>query len=172
MIGPVGIRLEGSEFLANLFRGIEPRVRDRIFRKAGRRSARPIIDAMRAGIPIRTGALKKSIGFVVRHYRASSKVVVVIGARWDFGAAGQRATENKIVPAKYIHLVDAPTAAQKKPYLARRGGKWMNIKKGRGPTVGVGFVERAATIGGPEAVRLAADELRAEVGAELDRTFK
>ena len=89
-------------------------------------AAKPIVDQAKANLTsmgaVRTGALRKSMGYVVRWYRKSGRLIAYIGAR-NIAYSGNisKKTASPIkdassiaegniiaVPSRYIHLVHNP----------------------------------------------------------------
>lgn len=67
-------------------------------------TARTIRSEMRAAAPVNTGALKKSITSSVKVYNNGSTIFGIIGI--DRKAVYIDGNGNKIIPHKYIHLVE------------------------------------------------------------------
>ena len=82
------------------------------FLSAARGAFRPFIDKARSMVPVRTGALKKSLGVKVKAYPSSKTIFAVAGARkgleYAVGASGKikRFAKGDIKPSRYIHLVE------------------------------------------------------------------
>ena len=97
----------GDKELLRAMRRLPSKVRSNVENKALRRVSKPMIAAVRAAAPVRSGQLRKSIGRVIRTYRRSGTKVAVIGPRHGFSKEWKGRT---IDPAKYGHLPE--TGAQ------------------------------------------------------------
>jgi hypothetical protein len=170
-VPPCAFVLQGSEHLASLLRGFDEKLQSRILERAARRSAKPAIQEIRAGLKAgikqrRTGLLVKSIGLVVRNYRSSGTVFVAVGAKRSvMGSYNGK----KVWPVKYFHLVDMPVKGQPGGYVRKSTGA--RIKKGRGPTEGLGVINRVAAGYSRKWQTDVANEIREEVNKELAKEF-
>jgi len=112
-------QVEGlGDILASL-RLLEKRIVNGGVSKALRAASKPIVEAMRAEVPVETGALKKSIGLKLRTYKGKRRVSV-IGAR----KRPYQTPLGKRVPANYAHLVEFGVA----PHDTREQKKVMGLK--------------------------------------------
>jgi hypothetical protein len=122
--------------------GMDLRDQTKVLSEAMGDASKPIVEQARANIDsgdiIRTGALRKAMGFVVRSYRNTGKLIAYIGAR-NIAYSGNVARKSasvirdasplsegniKVVPSKYIHLVHegfnnklTGTRVQGRPFL-------------------------------------------------------
>lgn len=114
-------KIEGLDDLNRNLQTFGWRVYRNTMKRAIRAAARPVVKAARAGAPVRTGALKKSINVRIKAYPRSETVVAVIGARTDVAASGhavvrrakgtskasfREAMRGKHKPYKIIRLVE------------------------------------------------------------------
>ena len=128
--------------IEQLMVGMDMKDRSKVLSDAMAVAAKPIVDQAKANLTsmgaIRTGALRKSMGYVVRWYRNSGRLIAYIGARniaYSGNVANKTASPIKdtsplakgnitVVPARYIHLVHNPfnnkltgRRTQGKPFL-------------------------------------------------------
>ena len=121
---------KGVAQIQRLMEGMDLRDQSKVLEGALSEASKPIVAASQANlssygknkrggiIGIRTGALRKSMGFIIKHYKNSGKLIAYIGAR-HMAFAGNipkrtatvirdtrplRPDETKVVPSKYIHL--------------------------------------------------------------------
>src|SRR5437660_1353222 len=107
----VRVKLKGVAEAISRMRHLKATIRNKITRKALGEVAKKINKDARAGIPVESGLLKKSEGWVTRTYRNSSTVVIMVGPRHGFKqlvtmkrgwGAGRQMWRD---PTKYAHLV-------------------------------------------------------------------
>jgi len=122
----------GTDALLRQLQGASMKAQEAVLVEALGEAAEPIVEEARANLSrmpglgpdsndaIRTGALRKSLGYIVRRYPRVGKLVAYIGARHIEYAASPdmkkattitgnrplKAGESKVVPAKYAHLVE------------------------------------------------------------------
>lgn len=114
---------QGVTQLQRLMEGMDLRDQTKVLEGALDAAAKPIVEASRREIDgddiIRTGALRKAMGYIVRSYPRTGKLVAYIGARhiaYAGNVSKQSAStirdtrplaegEIRVVPSKYIHLV-------------------------------------------------------------------
>ena len=89
-----------GEFKGQL-QAVQRALRNRILRKAITAGGRPVLKAMRARAPSRTGLTRRSLGTRTRTYRGSGVVVAIIGPRTRI-----RDPKTGHTPAKVAHLVE------------------------------------------------------------------
>jgi HK97 gp10 family phage protein len=120
--------------LGKLARLASQTTRSKILRKAVDVATRPILQAARAGVPQRTGFLKRSLKRTVKTYRSSGTVVALIGPGTGYrrqlekGRGGRLKVVSKkrerlggvyANPVRYAHLVELGTRRSRKlPFLA------------------------------------------------------
>ncbi len=82
---------------------IDQRVATKAVQDGQKETGQTITKSAKAGVPKRTGLLRKSIGYKVKTYRASKTVIVLIGPRkgYRFQVKGKW-----VNPTKYAHLVE------------------------------------------------------------------
>jgi HK97 gp10 family phage protein len=80
-------------------------VQNNMQRQAMRKAVRPMRAAIRRGVPVETGALKRAIDAVVKNM-PNGNFVGIVGARTD-------AREGTRKPSKYFHLVESGTFRSK-----------------------------------------------------------
>lgn len=123
-------QFKGVEQIQRLMEGMDLKDQTKVLEGALEEASKPIVEASRqklssygnredgTQIGIRTGALRKAMGYIIKRYRRSSLLIAYIGAR-HMAFAGDvskgtsttirdtrplKATETKVVPSKYIHL--------------------------------------------------------------------
>lgn len=83
----IGMKVTGTFALDRKLKALPTKVANGIKRKAARRAAKPVLEAARANMPVRTGALKKSLR--IRSYKSRKKgivgVRVVTSSKWFKG---------------------------------------------------------------------------------------
>lgn len=108
----IGFKLPLMEQFGHLLAQMPAESGARVAAVAMQQAVRPIVTAVKASVPKRTGALRASITSVVRIYAKNGVVVGVVGpdkkARY-FGGVRLRRGGNMFksdMPAKYAHLVE------------------------------------------------------------------
>jgi len=120
-------RLEGVTQLQALMSGFKISDQEQVLVESLREAAAPVVRDARANLQknksVRTWALWKAMGFVVRRYRSRGLYIAYIGARQiDFAMTPETKSvrlsanrqvkakegESKISPWRYIHLVEYP----------------------------------------------------------------
>ncbi len=141
---------DSIQTLIDAVKGISGSTSMRIMAEAMKDACKPIVDDAKARIPIRTGALRKSMGVVVRTYPEAKKIVAIIGpqnlnliaARTPKGKMSARKFGNgddpkkRINPAKYAHLVEfghrsVHGGGALPNYGEKVKGVWNSVNKGR-----------------------------------------
>lgn len=107
----IGFTLSNFKEMRALLHDLPPAVEARVMRTAVGNAAKPLVKAAKSKAPVRSGALRKSITSVVRHYPKSGKVVAVIGPDKEYYAGGKRLKgradrRGADRPANYAHLVE------------------------------------------------------------------
>jgi HK97 gp10 family phage protein len=103
-----GIKLVGEKELKNLLRLLPDKVNKKANKAAVTAMSTPVMRAVRAAVPQKTGLLKKSIGRKIKTYKAAA--VAVVGARRSVQAVVTTPRGvKKSVPANYFHLVEGGT---------------------------------------------------------------
>jgi HK97 gp10 family phage protein len=134
------LSLIGTEMVRAQLLALPDTVRKRLEREAVGAANKLLAAVITANAPQDSGALKKSIGTVIRSYRSGQVVVGVIGPKSDYAGyvirKGKRKTfkkakkgENKGIrkPSKYAHLVNGGTTNRVTQNGANRGSvtpKW------------------------------------------------
>lgn len=100
-------QITGQTELARALRDMPSNFRKDAAVFAMEQAVQPVVDAARANAPVGdTGALRRSIGFVIRKYRNGAVVFGVIGPRRGFGVPDASASTGVTEPANYAHLVE------------------------------------------------------------------
>lgn len=110
------IRIEGVEDVVKRLDDAKIKNKVRPIRQALRFGAAPMKRDAKAMAPVRTGALKKAIGYI--NPRSKSQLFIYVGPR------------RKNTGVYYGHFVEFGTAPRKyrKPQYRRIGGKWVKVK--------------------------------------------
>ena len=105
----INLKLVGFKELEERLVGLGPKVAKRLLASAINSAAKPILEGARAGLTVRFGWLKRSLGVKLKTYKRtdSSTAVAVIGPRRGFR---QIINGKPIDPANYAHLVEYGTA--------------------------------------------------------------
>ena len=113
--------LMGVTDLRQFVQGIDPFVQRRLIKRTLDQSCKVMVEQARANIvdndSVRTGALKKSMGLVIREYPKTRRIIAVIGPRvmtFVRGKSGKarsakstdKVEDGLIKPFKYAHLVE------------------------------------------------------------------
>lgn len=113
----VHMEVEGVAELMAALDGFKAAAQRRITRPAVTAASVVVLRAIRQRAPTkkagRTGQLRKSLGRVVRTYKATGVVMAVIGPRKGFISVDEAG--RKVNPVKYAHLVEYGTA----PHMVR-----------------------------------------------------
>lgn len=115
-------RLEGVSDIQELMKGMDFKTQVTLLTKTVEQAGKPIVSLAKTGAPVRSGALRKALGMVVRRYKNNHLFLAIIGARkGDFGMSRNasgiksrkltgkhplRPNEESISPENYIHLVE------------------------------------------------------------------
>ena len=184
------LKLEGADELVQTFRRLTRGMRKRALRKALGKGAKPIYDQVRATVPKRTKALRKSIRRKVKMYRDGESGFAMIGPDAAAQYVGPDGRRN--VPNNYFHLVDQGV----KPHVIT--GRLRFIPSGGQPALGRGgrlmsamdsaavyvrrvehpgvlprrILEQAIALKGRAAQRAMAAELQAALRKELEKARK
>ncbi|MDR2344661.1 MAG: HK97 gp10 family phage protein, partial [Planctomycetaceae bacterium] len=95
--------------------------------KATRRANRILLKAFKEVVPVKTGALKRSMSVKVKKYERGEIVFGTVGPRIDYVEMipilkGANAGKQRLVrPANYVHLVDAGTRQRQTKAGKNRG---------------------------------------------------
>ena len=100
-----------------LLKWLPEKLQQKVLRKAVGVASRKLAKAVRSGIPIRTGILKKSIGSKVKIYKKTGAVVGVIGARKGFRQQIGTYKQDSGKSARYPHKKGDPVFANPVNYL-------------------------------------------------------
>lgn len=101
----VKVELEGLADIVQVLNEVEQGVRNRVLRKAFRAYGRQIIKPAKRAAPVRSRALRRSIGQKIATYK-SGTMVLVVGPRRGVTAEHEG---RRVVPANYAHLVEFGT---------------------------------------------------------------
>jgi len=111
------LQLSGDITLLARFHELPPKMQKKYGRRGVAKAARLMVKSAKAKCPVRTGQLKKSLGFRPRTYKTG--VFAVIGPRGGFQTVGGDGRKHD--PKKIAHLVEmshgGPHAAEAKPFL-------------------------------------------------------
>jgi HK97 gp10 family phage protein len=107
----IGFVLTNFEEMRGMLRDLPASVEARVMQDAVKVAAKPIVAAVKAKSPRRTGALRRSIIAVVRRYPKSGKVMALIGPDTSYYSGGKRnkrgaSNAGADRPANYAHLVE------------------------------------------------------------------
>lgn len=131
------ISLAGSEAVVAMLKALPDKIRTKVEREAIVKANKLLSGKIRSEAPRDSGALKRSVGAVVRKYDNGKIIVGVIGPRSDFagnvvvkgkrkkrktfkkGGFGSKKTFRR--PAKYAHMVEGGTkrGAKPNPFMQR-----------------------------------------------------
>jgi hypothetical protein len=132
----VRLRIDGLAEVRRVLEQVPPELRDKVMRVAVGRAAGPLVSAIKlhAGRSVRTGALRESIGAVVRRSKGGTGVYAVVGPRRGYYRGGKAvakvgAARGADQPANYAHLVEYGHHA-----VARKVGT--SLRKGTATVVG------------------------------------
>lgn len=108
------VRIDGLKDTLRALDDLGGKLRGRVLRKALQASQKPLVQAARARVPVRTRTLRKSLGAKVKIYREGHGVAVT-GPRVSIVGEYRG---RKVRPAKYAHLVEHGTVrAAAHPFL-------------------------------------------------------
>lgn len=128
----VDIHIIGDKDLIKRLEFLTPSIRKKVLRPAVTAASRPIRQAAKASVPVRFGALKKSIDLKAKSYKETA--VAIVGPKTGQSATGVNlfGQSGRIVPTQYAHLVEKGT----KPHVIRtgRGRKVIWMHPGSPPT--------------------------------------
>ncbi len=83
----IGLKMTGQFSLDRKLKAMPRKIANGIKRKAARKAAKPVLEAAKANVPVKSGAMKKSLR--IRAYRSRKKdifgVKVVSGKKWFQG---------------------------------------------------------------------------------------
>jgi len=103
--------LAGLPEIREVLRTLPKETEQKVIAVAMRRAAKPLVSAAKQFAPKRTGALKESIGFVVRKGRNGRSSYAAVGPASGYYRGGAAVKHGASVrgadnPAKYAHLVE------------------------------------------------------------------
>ncbi len=142
MIG-VKLTLRNDKELVRALLALPEAIFKRVIVSAVTKAARPVVNAARERVSVETGALKRSIGVIIKKYPRKGIVTAVIGARGGIyvGGKAQKSAasgDGHRNPALYSHLVEKGhrivRARSLKQYRNRYGA--LRTKRGSGHTIG------------------------------------
>jgi HK97 gp10 family phage protein len=111
------LQLSGDITLLARFHELPPKVQKKYGRRGVAKAARLMVKSAKTKCTVRTGQLKKSLGFRPRTYKTG--VFAVIGPRGGFETVGKDGKKHD--PKKIAHLVEmghgGPRPAMPKPFL-------------------------------------------------------
>lgn len=100
-------QITGQTEIAKALRDLPSNFRKDAAVYAMEQAMQPVVDAARSFAPVgKTGALRRSIGFLIRKYRNGAVVFGVIGPRRGFGVPDASTKTGVTEPANYAHLVE------------------------------------------------------------------
>lgn len=107
----IGFTLTNFREMRKALGDLPPSVEARVMSDAVKVAAKPIVAAVKARAPRKTGALRKSITAVVKRYPKAGKVMAIIGPDRGYYGGGKRlkkgdSRQGKDRPANYAHLVE------------------------------------------------------------------
>jgi HK97 gp10 family phage protein len=135
------IQLTGSEIVIAQLLALPEELRKKVERDVVGEANKLLAGAIAANVPQDSGALKKSIGSVIRRYKSGKIIVGVVGPKSDYaGYVIQKRNSKKIFrkakkgenhkglrrPSKYAHLVNAGTANRTTQHGTNRGSVTAN----------------------------------------------
>ena len=152
----------------------------RVAQTALEKSAVPLIRAIKARVPVRTGALRKSIAAKAVGYAGSKKVVLLVGpskGRYLGGkriARGGRSLRGSDQPSKYAHLVEFGhhIAAGADGSIGFSKAKGVNLRKGKGRSAKFVAARSFMRAGVAAGTAVMLDEMGAALAVGLDREHK
>lgn len=132
-------KYKGLAEIRSVLKALPEEIQNKVLGVAMKRAAAPLVSAAKAFAPTRTGALRKSISFIVRKGKKGGAYAVVGPASGYYsGGAALGADADKRgagSPAHYAHLVEyghhvvAPTKGtslrKKNAKAAKNGTKWV-----------------------------------------------
>jgi HK97 gp10 family phage protein len=93
----------GNKAIRKHFKSFPRKVQKRQVRKVVNAMGQPVVKAIRKETPVRSGALKKSLGKKVVTYKDDGHMALIIGPRADYITTWRG---QKVRPVKYAHLVE------------------------------------------------------------------
>lgn len=132
----IGFKLDGLDEVRNVLKTLPKELADKVLQTALTRAAAPVVKAAKRNAPVRTGALRQSIGTIVKKGKRDGSVYAVIGPRRGYyrqGKALKKTADNTGAdqPANYGHLVEYGHMAVKPDKGATLREKKRNWKKAR-----------------------------------------
>jgi hypothetical protein len=113
MARSASVRIEGAAELSAVLNAIPAEMRRDILAVAVAKASQPMVRAAKgfAQASVDTGALRRSLGSVVRKYKKGATAVAVVGARRGYYRDGVKLAKKadrrgSAMPAKYAHLVE------------------------------------------------------------------
>ncbi len=135
-------KLDGLEEVQRVLRTLPQELQDKVMRTALTRAAKPAVDAakMFASRSVRTGALRESIGAVVKKGRRGGSVYAIVGPLRGYYKEGKALAKDASrrgadQPANYAHLVEYGHIA-----VAPKKGTSLRKKTATAPSNGKRFV--------------------------------
>lgn len=128
----------GLDLNLKSLQAVSEKLRADIYRKAVEAAAKPLVQAVKAAVPVDSGATKKAIGIKYKKYRKGSISVAIIGARagqakqvWrSFTKRGKQRIKLTKAQKGSKHGVRDPAHTL---HLAEKGRKAVIAKTGRFP---------------------------------------
>lgn len=113
MANSATVKIEGMSELSSVLNGIPADLRTEVLATAVKAAAAPLVRAAKrfASSSVDTGALRKSLGYVVRKYKKGATAVSVVGPRRGYYKNGKKVRKGASrkgadSPAHYAHLVE------------------------------------------------------------------
>lgn len=94
-----GINLRGNKAVERALKALPEKIQKKVLRKAMSKATTTVSREMRAKAPVKSGALRRSIGKRTKSYQRGQTIYGVVGPRSSFEMDGQK-------PSKYAHLVE------------------------------------------------------------------
>lgn len=107
----IGFELTNFAEMRKMLEGLPASAESRVMGDAVKVAAKPIVAAVKARTPRRSGALRRSISAIVKRYPKAGKVMAIIGPDKGYYGGGKRlkkgeSRQGKDRPANYAHLVE------------------------------------------------------------------
>lgn len=104
-------KLVGLEEMRATLKKLPEETQKRVLSLAVRRAAMPLVDAIKTRVPKRTGALRESIGAIVKTNKRTGDTYAIVGPRRGYYRGGAMIGKGEDgrgadVPANYAHMVE------------------------------------------------------------------
>jgi hypothetical protein len=178
----ITINLSGLAGLREGLAGLRPSAQSRILGGAMEKAAKPIVSLAKAKAPKDTGALRASLGSVVRRYPEKGQILGLVGALRGYYKPGKRGVrklrkgespKGAAAPANYSHLVENGHRMATATGTSGRANKGKSFRKGTLTETGYvlprPFLAPAAAQGQAAADAALGDGFGAAIEAEFKR---